>query len=239
MNTTTQAASTESSQSDLRIYGRLLSYVVPYWAAFLLSIIGFLLYSISNVSFVQLIAYIVDSLQPGGAVPNETVAAFARDFLGSGEGLNRTLIPAAIIAIAAARGFGTFVGNYFISYVSFYLVHNLRTELFDRLLTLPSAFYDRHAMGHLVAKVTYHVTQVTGAATDAVRTIIREGFTVIAYLGFLLYLNWKLTLLFFAVAPVIAVLVGYAGKRFRRISERIQNSMGDVTHVASETVQGY
>ena len=64
MNTTTQAASTESSQSDLRIYGRLLSYVVPYWAAFLLSIFGFLLYSISNVSFVQLIAYIVDSLQP-------------------------------------------------------------------------------------------------------------------------------------------------------------------------------
>jgi len=239
MSTTTQAASTESSQSDLRIYGRLLSYVVPYWAAFLLSIIGFLLYSISNVSFVQLIAYIVDSLQPGGAVPNETVAAFARDFLGSGEGLNRTLIPAAIIVIAAARGLGTFVGNYFISYVSFYLVHNLRTELFDRLLTLPSAFYDRHAMGHLVAKVTYHVTQVTGAATDAVRTIIREGFTVIAYLGLLLYLNWKLTLLFFAVAPIIAVLVGYAGKRFRRISERIQNSMGDVTHVASETVQGY
>lgn len=229
----------QEDKSDLRIYGRLLSYVVPYWGAFLLSIFGFLLYSIANVSFVQLISYIVDSLQDGGAQPGEMVTRYFGSFLESSEGLNRTFIPVAIVTIAAVRGLGTFIGNYFISYVSNYLVHNLRCELFDRLLTLPSSFYDKHAMGHLVAKVTFHVTQVTGAATDAVRTIIREGFTVIAYLGFLLYLNWKLTLIFFAVAPVIAVLVGYAGKRFRRISERIQDSMGDVTHVASEAVQGY
>jgi ATP-binding cassette, subfamily B, bacterial MsbA len=228
-----------SNKSDLRIYGRLLSYVVPYWGAFLLSIFGFLIYSISNVSFVQLISYIVDSLQTGGAEPNPEIGRYLGEYLGEGSALDRTLIPIAIIIIAVSRGFGTFVGNYFISYVSNYLVHNLRCELFDRLLTLPSAFYDKHAMGHLVAKVTFHVTQVTGAATDAVRVIIREGFTVIGYLALLLYLNWKLTLIFFAVAPVIAVLVGYAGKRFRRISERIQNSMGDVTHVASEAVQGY
>ncbi|MEX1237088.1 MAG: lipid A export permease/ATP-binding protein MsbA, partial [Pseudomonadales bacterium] len=85
----------------------------------------------------------------------------------------------------------------------------------------------------------FHVTQVTGAATDAVKVIIREGFTIIGYLAFLFYLNWKLTLIFLAVAPLIALLVNYAGKRFRRISERIQDSMGDVTHVASEAVQGY
>ena len=226
-------------QSDLRIYGRLLGYVVPYLAAFLLSVVGFFIYSVSNVAFLQLISYIVDSLQPGGAPVTSELANLFSDYLSDGEDLNRTLIPIAIVVIAAARGFGTFVGNYFISYVSNYLVHNLRCELFNRLLMLPSAFYDRHAMGHLVAKVTFHVAQVTGAATDAVRTIIREGFTVIAYLGFLLYLNWKLTLIFFAVAPFIAVLVGYAGRRFRKISERIQDSMGDVTHVASETVQGY
>ena len=229
----------KAANSDLLIYGRLLRYVLPYWPAFLLSIFGFFLYSITNVSFVQLISYIVDSLQPGTVPTGEEFSQYFSKYLAEGEDLNRTLIPAAIIVIAAARGVGAFVGNYFISYVSYYLVHNLRTELFDRLLTLPSTFYDKHAMGHLVAKITYHVTQVTGAATDAVRTIIREGFTVIAYLGFLLYLNWRLTLIFVAVAPLIALLVGYAGKRFRRISERIQDSMGDVTHVASETVQGY
>ncbi|MBO6701889.1 MAG: lipid A export permease/ATP-binding protein MsbA [Pseudomonadales bacterium] len=230
-----------SHSSDIKIYSRLLSYVVPYWPAFLLSIFGFLIYSLSNVAFLNLVGYIVDSIEPGGSkvVMEAEMADFLSALLGEPGDLNRTLVPLAIILIATTRGFGTFVGNYFIAYVSNYLVHNLRTELFDRLLTLPSAFYDRHAMGHLVAKVTFHVTQVTGAATDAVRVIIREGFTVIGYLGFLLYLNWKLTLIFLTVAPLIALLVNAAGKRFRRISERIQDSMGDVTHVASEAVQGY
>lgn len=234
----------KTHQSDLKIYRRLLTYVVPYWAAFLLSILGFLIYSLANVSFVQLISYIVDSLGAGASAMGSValkpeVAEYLSSLLGSPGDLNRTLIPLAIVLIATTRGFGTFIGNYFISYVSNHLVHNLRTELFQRLLTLPSAFYDRHAMGHLVAKVTFHVTQVTGAATDAVRVIIREGFTVMGYLGLLLWLNWKLTLVFFAVGPIIALLVSYAGKRFRRISERIQDSMGDVTHVASEAVQGY
>jgi subfamily B ATP-binding cassette protein MsbA len=228
-----------SDQSDFKIYSRLLTYVVPYWAAFLVSIVGFLIYSLSNVSFVQLISYIVDSLDSGSAPVDARFSGYFRDVFGDSGQLNRTLIPVAIVIIATARGIGTFIGNYFISYVSNNLVHNLRVELFERLLTLPSAFYDRHAMGHLVAKVTFHVTQVTGAATDATRVVIREGFTVIGYLGLLLYLNWKLTLIFFAVAPIIALLVSYAGKRFRRISERIQDSMGDVTHVASEAVQGY
>jgi subfamily B ATP-binding cassette protein MsbA len=226
-------------QSDIKIYSRLLTYVTPYWVAFVISIIGFLIYSLSNVAFVQLIGYIVDSLSPGTTDVGANVPGYLSDIFGQDGELNRTLIPLAIIAIAISRGFGTFIGNYFISYVSNNLVHNLRCELFDRLLTLPSAFYDRHAMGHLVAKVTFHVTQVTGAATDAVRVIIREGFTVIGYMGFLLYLNWKLTLIFIAIAPIIALLVSFAGKRFRRISARIQNSMGDVTHVASEAVQGY
>ena len=229
----------DEHKSDLEIYRRLLTYVLPYWAAFVVSIAGFLIYSLSNVSFVWLVSYIVDSLQ-SGAVPIAAEAKeFLSGFLGEDGDLNRTLIPVLLVLIATTRGFGAFVGNYFIAYVSNNLVHNLRRELFDRLLTLPSAFYDRHAMGHLVAKVTFHVTQVTGAATDAVRVIIREGFTVLGYMGYLLFLSWELTLVFLAVAPIIALFVGVAGRRFRRISERIQNSMGDVTHVASEAVQGY
>ncbi len=232
---------TESDQpdSDLKIYRRLLLYVLPYWGAFLLSIAGFLVYSISNVSFLQLISYIVDSLQKTDPLEASEYSAYLADFLGTSGSLNRTVIPLAIVTIVIFRGLGTFVGNYFISYVATNLIHNLRCELFEQLLRLPSRFYDKNAMGHLVAKVTYHVTQVTGAATDALRVIIREGFTVLGYLIFLLYLNWKLTLIFIAVAPLIGLLVGYAGKRFRRISERIQHSMGDVTHVASEAVQGY
>lgn len=226
-------------QGDMQIYGRLLSYVTPYWGAFLLAMVGFMIYSLANVSFVQLISYIVDSLGGNDPLASSGVAEKIRSFTGSGDELNRTVIPFLIVAIVFSRGIGTFIGNYFITFIGTSLVHNLRVELFDRLLMLPSRFYDKNAMGHLVAKVTFHVTQVTGAATDAVRVLIREGFTVIGYMGYLFYLNWKLTFIFIAVAPFIALLVTFAGKRFRRISERIQDSMGDVTHVASEAVQGY
>ena len=225
--------------SDLNIYSRLLKYVAPYWGPFLLSMFGFLLYSLANVGFVQLIAFIVDSLGGNGSAISETTRNYLETFLGSEKELDRILIPIAIIVIAILRGVGSFAGNYFIALVANNLIHNLRCELFGRMLVLPSSFYDRHAMGHLVAKVTYHVSQVTDAATDAIRIILREGFTVLGYLGFLLYLNWKLTLLFVMVAPAISFLVSYAGKRFRRISERIQVSMGGITHVASEAIQGH
>lgn len=224
---------------DVVIYGRLLSYVTPYWLAFLLSVVGFVLYSISNVGFMQLVAYIVDSLSGQDPLINSGMEPVLRDLFGDRGALNREVIPIAIVLIAVSRGLGTFMGNYFITLVGTNLIHNLRCELFEQLLRLPSRFFDRNAMGHLVAKVTFHVTQVTGAATDAVRVIIREGFTVAGYLAYLFYLNWRLTLIFLAVSPFIAMLVNYAGKRFRRISERIQDSMGDVTHVASEAVQGY
>jgi|GEM_PF-5131 len=226
-------------KSDVQVYGRLLKYVSIYWAAFLLSMLGFIIYSAANVGFVQLIAYIIDFLEGRSVVPDSVAGSFIREYFGEPETLNRTLIPIFIVLVVLGRGLGTFIGNYFITYIGTNLVHTLRCELFDHLLKLPSRFYDKSAMGHLVAKVTFHVTQVTGAATDAVRVVIREGFTVIGYMAYLFYLNWKLTLIFIFVGPFIAFIVNFAGKRFRKISGRIQDSMGDVTHVASEAVQGY
>ncbi|MFT4714631.1 MAG: subfamily B ATP-binding cassette protein MsbA, partial [Candidatus Azotimanducaceae bacterium] len=234
-----QSNASSIDESDVQVYGRLLKYVSIYWAAFLLSMLGFIIHSVANVGFVQLIAYIIDFLEGRTVVPDSFSGSFIREYVGEPETLNRTLIPMFIVLVVFGRGLGTFVGNYFITYIGTNLVHTLRCELFDHLLKLPSRFYDKSAMGHLVAKVTFHVTQVTGAATDAVRVIIREGFTVIGYMAYLFYLNWKLTLIFIIVAPFIGFIVSFAGKRFRKISGRIQDSMGDVTHVASEAVQGY
>ena len=156
-------------KSDVQVYGRLLKYVSIYWAAFLLSMLGFIIYSAANVGFVQLIAYIIDFLEGRSVVPDSVAGSFIREYFGEPETLNRTLIPIFIVLVVLGRGMGTFIGNYFITYIGTNLVHTLRCELFDHLLKLPSRFYDKSAMGHLVAKVTFHVTQVTGAATDAVR----------------------------------------------------------------------
>ncbi|MAI41775.1 MAG: lipid ABC transporter permease [Gammaproteobacteria bacterium] len=224
--------------SNTGIYRRLLAYVIPYWIPFLVSIVGYLIYSASNVAFVQLISYIVDSLQGNDPLLQSQYANIFSGISVPEERLNRTVIPLAIIGLVFLRGVGTFIGDTFIAHVATNLVHNLRRKLFNQMMHLPISFFDSSQQGHLVAKVTFHVTQVTGAATDAVKIIIREGFTVIGYLAFLLYLNWKLTLILLAVAPMIAILVKFAGVRFRRISEKIQQSMGDVTHVVSEAVQG-
>lgn len=226
----------DSPVSDLTIYRRLLSYTP--WAAFAVSIAGFLLYSAANVSVVQLVSYLVDSLERSSTGPSTAVESMMGWF-GFSEINNQVFVPVAIIVIVFIRGVGTFLGNYFINFAATTMIYNLRRDLFEQLLKLPSQFYDQHAFGRLVAKLTFHVTQVTGAATDAIKVLFREGFTVAGYLGFLLYLNWRLTLVFAVVAPLIGLLARIAGRRFRKISERIQDSMGDVTHVASEAVQGY
>ena len=93
--------------------------------------------------------------------------------------------------------------------------------------------------GHLVSVVTFNVQQVTEAGTKAIKTLLQQGSLVLGLLGYLFYVNWKLTLFFIAVVPVIALLVSAVSKRFRRISTHIQSAMGDVTHVTQEVVNGH
>ncbi|BBU42109.1 hypothetical protein PPTS312_00240 [Pseudomonas putida] len=148
-------------------------------------------------------------------------------------------MPLLIILIAAWQGLGSFLGNYFLAKVSLCLVHDLRVELFNKLLALPNRYFDNHNSGHLISRITFNVTMVTGAATDAIKVVIREGLTVVFLFAYLLWMNWHLTLVMVAILPVIAVTVSVASKKFRNQSKKIQVAMGDVTHVASETIQGY
>ena len=90
-----------------------------------------------------------------------------------------------------------------------------------------------------IAKIIFNVDQVTGATTKALKIIVRETLTVVALLTYMVYLNWRLCLVFIAVMPVIAVVVALVGKHFRRYSRRIQASMGDVTQVSGESINAY
>ncbi|HWV10492.1 MAG TPA: lipid A export permease/ATP-binding protein MsbA, partial [Pseudomonas sp.] len=148
-------------------------------------------------------------------------------------------VPLLIVLIAAWQGVGSFLGNYFLARVSLGLVHDLRIALFNSLMVLPNRYFDSHNSGHLISRITFNVTMVTGAATDAIKVVIREGLTIIFLFAYLLWMNWKLTLVMVAILPLIAVMVSSASKKFRKQSKKIQVAMGDVTHVASETIQGY
>lgn len=214
------------ARSSARIYLRLLGYVKPYWLAFAVSIFGFMVFASSQPAMAAMLKYFVDGLTEG---------ADAR-FMGI------SLIwgfPLFIILVALYQGVGSFLGNFYIARVSLGVVHDLRTALFDNLLTLPNHYFDNNNSGHLVSRVTFNVTMVTAAATDAIKVVFREGMTVIFLFGYLLWMNWKLTLVLMAVLPLIGLLVNSTSKKFRKQSRKIQTAMGDVTHVTSETITGY
>ncbi|TNE81858.1 MAG: lipid ABC transporter permease/ATP-binding protein, partial [Gammaproteobacteria bacterium] len=201
-------------------YKRLLAYVKPFWLAFALAVVGNVIYAGASTGMAAAMEYVI------AAIENPT------------EG-NRLLLTLVIVGVFALRGVGTFMSQYFINYVGRQVINALRNDVFDRLLTLPSRYFDDNAAGRLVSKLTFNVEQVAEATTNAVTISLREGLTIVGLLSFMLYTNWKLTLIFLAVGPIIGAVVSYASKRFRRISKRIQGSMGDITHVASESISGY
>ena len=215
-----------AQQSSLKVYLRLLKYVVPYWGAFAVSIIGFLLFASSQPMLAHMLKLFLDGLQN----PEHATLLGVPMIYG---------VPLLIVLIALYQGIGSFLGNYYLAKVARGVVHDLRCALFDNLLTLPNRYFDSHNSGHLISRITYNVTMVTGAATDAIKVVIREGLSVIFLFGYLLYMNWKLTLVLLSILPVIGLMVGSASKKFRKQSKKIQEAMGDVTHVASETIQGY
>lgn len=213
-------------QSSFKVYLRLLRYVVPYWGLFAVSILGFLLFASSQPMLAHMLKLFLEGLE------NPEHATMLGISMVYG-------VPLLIVLIALYQGIGSFLGNYYLAKVARGVVHDLRCALFDNLLTLPNRYFDSHNSGHLISRITYNVTMVTGAATDAIKVVIREGMTVVLLFGYLLYTNWKLTLVLLAILPFIALLVTNASKKFRKQSKKIQLAMGDVTHVASETIQGY
>lgn len=220
------------ASSTLTIYLRLLSYVRPYIGLFLLSILGFLIFASTQPMLAYILKYFVDGLN------NPSASLFPpNDFIPDLPLLKA--VPLLIVLIAIWQGIGSFLGNFFLARVSLGLVHDLRVVLFNKLLVLPNRYFDSHSSGHLISRITFNVTMVTSAATDAIKVVIREGMTVVFLFAALLWMNWKLTLVMVGILPLIGLMVSSTSKKFRKQSKKIQVAMGDVTHVASETIQGY
>ncbi len=234
--------------SGFQTYLRLLRYVGRYWLAFLVSVLGLFMHSAAEIAFVDLLGYITDTVgamtsegQADSGLPSAGITASIANLFISGSNLERgaIVIPVFLIIISLVRGLGYLIGSYGLAYVSNFLVHALRIDILSKYLHLPSDFFNRSMSGHLVSVVTFNVQQVTEAGTRAIKTMLQQGSLVLGLLGYLFYVNWKLTLFFIAVMPLIAFLVSIVSKRFRLISKRIQSAMGDVTHVTQEVVNGH
>jgi subfamily B ATP-binding cassette protein MsbA len=204
-------------KSGIKVYRRLLAYVWVYKGLFAVSILGYMVSSATQPLFAELIKTIIDTLQAEGRP-----GAMELPFLFSG--------------LIIVRSIGAFIGGYFVTRVSTNVVHDLRCEIFSHYTRLPTSYFDSNNSGYLISRITHNVKQVTGAATGALKTIIKEGMTALGLLAYLFYINWQLSIVFLFIAPVIALIVKIASKRLRMLSKRLQESVGDLTRIASEVV---
>ncbi|VAW86916.1 Lipid A export permease/ATP-binding protein MsbA [hydrothermal vent metagenome] len=200
------------------LYLRLLTYVKPYWKVFTVSIIAMVVLAATQPAIPALMGPLLD----GSFVDKDPEMI--------------TLIPILLILLAAVQGASTYVSTVAIAWVSNKVVLDIRNEMFLRLLSLPSHYYDNQASGNLVSKITYDVNQVTAAATDVLVVLVRDTLAVIGLLAWMIWLNWQLTMTTLVILPLVAFVVWVISKRLRNLSRAQQNAMGDMTHTLEETI---
>ena len=204
-----------------QLYLRLLGYVKPYWRVFALSILAMVVTAATEPLLPALLKPMLDGT-----------------FVHKDETIIR-LVPLFILGIFFVRGVAGFVGTYAIGWVGNKVVMDLRDAMFRKLLSLPTRYFDDHATGNLISKLTFDVTQVTAAATSVVTITIRDSLIIAGLLGWLFYLNWKLTLLSLLMVPVIALILRVINGRLRNASRDSQRAMGDITQVIEESVTAH
>lgn len=209
-----------ASFNGVTVYMRLAAYLRHDWKMLVVGFLGFALYAATQAGAAWWLEQFVNAVEQN---------RFDQ----------RGYLAGLILAVFFVRGVGWLFGSYSFAHVARSLVNRLRTQMFDHLLVLPSSYYQRHSTAELTSKLIYNAEQVTGAATGALKTVISEGLTVLGLFAYMLYLNWRLTLLFMVILPLIGLVVRFASKRLRRLSQNIQSSVSDISASASEAIHGY
>jgi len=207
--------------SSWQTYKRLLGYVKPYITAFVIGILSMILLGLSDAG----IPILIKPLMDGGFIEKDI------------DSLKQTLV--FLILLFLARGIFSVSSTGMITWVAGRVVLDIRKQMFDKILSLPTTYYDNTTTGSTVSKVTFNVTQVTQAATQTITTLIRDSITVIGLLAVALYLNWQLTFLIFIIIPLVSYIAKRFAARMRRFSHKTQNTMGEMTHVLEESIKGH
>jgi len=209
------------SRSSWAIYRRLLAYTRPYRLGFAVALVATVVAAATEPLFPALMKPLLDE----GFVP--------------GSGFPLWLVPVALIAIFVVRGIATFTSSYALSWVANRVLVDLRRQMFTRMMRLSSAEFEREASGLLISRIVFEVTNATGAVTRALTVLVRDSLVVVGLLGWLLYLNWKLTLVALALIPVTSAVIAVYSRRMRRLSRQNLEYTGELTRVVEEAVHGY
>ena len=207
--------------SGTGLYLRLLRHVRPYWRVFALGVLGIIIVAATEPALPALLKPLLDGV-----------------FVEKDEAVIRWT-PVFIIGLFVVRGLAEYLAQLSLSWVGNRLVMDLRGMMFRKLLNLPARYYDDQASGNLISKLTFDVMQVTTAATSVLTVIFKDALVILGLLGWMLWLNWRLTLFALLMAPVIVLVVRVISVRLRNSSRAVQNQMGDMTQVIQETIEGH
>ena len=214
------SASSEKDFSVTKVYRRLLGYLNGNLGYFAASIVGFAIFAASQPALAMVMELMINVIEQQSTD-------------------QRVIVPLLFVGIYVVRGIGSFAGDYFISRVSNNVVYTMRVQMFNKLTTLPKEYFDAHTTGHTVSRITYNVGNVTKSITTALTVLIREGLTIVALMGYLIWKDWKLTMIFLVIAPIIGWMVSKVGRRLRKTSFKVQESMAGVTHVLNEVLGNF
>ncbi len=202
------------------VYRRLLAYARPHLGMFLIGIVGMAIFASTGPGFAWLVKNFVDL----GFIKKDPDVLW--------------LVPIGAPVLFFLRGLGDYIATYFPGYVGRQIIKALRADLFRHYLKLPANYYDRSSSGAMLSRLTFNIEQVAEATTNSTGVLIRDSLTIIGQITYLFFLNWKLALFVVILAPPLSFLIRVVTKSFRRYSSRIQASMGDVTRVTKEAIEG-
>ena len=211
--------STEESVYFRAIYRRLLNYAFGYWKVFLLSIIGMVFVALSQPAFAALMEPILN----GGFINKDPEII--------------RMLPFMVIGVFLVRAVAGIVSDYGMAWLGRQIIAQLRNEMFTKLMLLPNAYFDLNSTGNTISKFTFDVEQLAEAATTAITIIIRDALMIISLIAWMFFISAKLAMVFLVLGPIIVFLVSLVSRRFRKISKRIQTSMGMITHILEESIQ--
>lgn len=219
--TPTATKSGEEKSSGLSVYLRLIQYSKQYWLQITVAVIGFAIVAAMNAVF----AYSIKPLLDEGFTDRNPVII--------------QWLPVAIAILFIIRSTGSYLGIYYIGRVGHLVVRALRGAMHEKLLYLPSNYYEATASGSILSKFTFDVERVASASSKSLTIIVREALQVFFCLTLMLWLSWKLTVVLLIASPLIFLAVNYASKKFRDVSHKIQASIGSISRRVEEAVGGH
>ncbi len=202
-------------------YRALVSLALNYKAYFALAILGMVIFALTDAAF----AYLMKPMLDDGFIKRDEFII--------------KLVPIAIIAIFAVRVIAVYLRNYCMDYIGRQVINNLRGQVFEKLLTLSAYEYDKASSGAILTKFSFDIEQVSASVSSALTVLIQDSLRIVVLLTFMLWLSWELSVIFLFAGPLVFIIVVKVAQRFRRISKNIQQSMGEVSHVAQEVIDSY